>query len=867
MRTDWYKDVNPNLDRLAQILGMATRGGGGGMSKPSHGYTIAEKAPEVVTAPGVYFPAEKGEVIPLESRQGGGSVFPSSSKDNDTRKLDMLESILRSVKPSNLESRELGGLVIPPHGELEKLKIEQSKYDILKSAISVLKPQGQQKSASNEQGQKKSPSSEGGIPLESRQMGGGTNPGFRSPENLWERKQMSDWGPGASRIVDGKRVQWQEGMTTPFEVKESTADKGISEGKGTMSIGSEKLVAGGKPYSMLKPPSLPGIPEPPTAQSYGIQPEATKLGVADKGISEGDLLWQKKRKEGMAAGQWSIPMFSRTNGGGVNSSYGVRADGTQKGKGFWGELQGAEGKPSTELSIGVNFDGKETEIPTLVPTLTQQEIDYLLGGGKPTLEIVDKAVEHARQRIFQGKSPFAQEGEQKPMTFESRQYGGTVTPPDDENERRKKELAELMTPRAVSTPSPTPEISIPAGLKGFITDIKDTPAGRVYAGPEGQATVGPERFFLGDKEVPAGTPGAISGEILAKEQLSADIKKQESERELIAKGMGFGRDLGYWAAHPEEKAMYDFEQMLSRGRYAAPQRAELTKQYIESREVKPAKAPAPHLVQNEKGEYVWAVPGGVLPAGIMGKPLTETLPSFQEYKRIPGNEGKTYEDFRKWETSLKEREIVPSGIREFEMASGMESTKRGTPEYSKSYLEFLGGKKEANPLEQKKLGANLRKEFNNLQPVKDYRDIETRFNIMGKAIKESEITKNFVAVDQALITIFNKMTDPQSVVRESEYIRTPQDLALWNKIKGKVSKMAAGGAGLTPDDRNALYIMAKQFQIAYESKFKELRNEYRGYAVDYGLDPETVIKSKTEVVKKKDYKSMSNEELLKALEE
>ena len=103
-----------------------------------------------------------------------------------------------------------------------------------------------------------------------------------------------------------------------------------------------------------------------------------------------------------------------------------------------------------------------------------------------------------------------------------------------------------------------------------------------------------------------------------------------------------------------------------------------------------------------------------------------------------------------------------------------------------------------------------------------------------------------MAVDQALITIFNKMTDPQSVVRESEYLRTPQDLALWNRIKGKVSKMVAGGAGLTPDDRNALLNMAKQFQSAYKSKFDELRNEYRGYAVDYGLDPETVIKQSGE---------------------
>ena len=46
------------------------------------------------------------------------------------------------------------------------------------------------------------------------------------------------------------------------------------------------------------------------------------------------------------------------------------------------------------------------EIPTLVPTLTKQEIDYLLSGQRPTRAIVDKAVQHARQRMSQGLSPF-----------------------------------------------------------------------------------------------------------------------------------------------------------------------------------------------------------------------------------------------------------------------------------------------------------------------------------------------------------------------------------------------------------------------------------------------------------------------------
>ena len=91
--------------------------------------------------------------------------------------------------------------------------------------------------------------------------------------------------------------------------------------------------------------------------------------------------------------------------------YGLRSDGTPKGSGFLGELKRPDGKVSTELSIGVNIDGKETEIPSLVPTLTKQEINYLLEGNKPTSLIVQKAINHAKSRIAEGKSVFAESGE------------------------------------------------------------------------------------------------------------------------------------------------------------------------------------------------------------------------------------------------------------------------------------------------------------------------------------------------------------------------------------------------------------------------------------------------------------------------
>lgn len=91
--------------------------------------------------------------------------------------------------------------------------------------------------------------------------------------------------------------------------------------------------------------------------------------------------------------------------------YGLRSDGTKKGEGFFGELQLPGGGVATEYSIGVQFDGKETEIPSLVPTLTEEEkqlmINDIIPNNKKVPEpIVQKAVDHAKQRMKSGKSPF-----------------------------------------------------------------------------------------------------------------------------------------------------------------------------------------------------------------------------------------------------------------------------------------------------------------------------------------------------------------------------------------------------------------------------------------------------------------------------
>lgn len=105
-----------------------------------------------------------------------------------------------------------------------------------------------------------------------------------------------------------------------------------------------------------------------------------------------------------------------------NDPSGYRADGTPKGQGFLGGMVRPDKKTSSEISIGVEIDGKEVEVPTLVPTLTETERQWLLthdvsDPAKLPRSIIQKATDYARLRLGRQQSPFAQRGEGGPSAL------------------------------------------------------------------------------------------------------------------------------------------------------------------------------------------------------------------------------------------------------------------------------------------------------------------------------------------------------------------------------------------------------------------------------------------------------------------
>mgnify|MGYP000028189821 FL=1 len=148
-------------------------------------------------------------------------------------------------------------------------------------------------------------------------------------------------------------------------------------------------------------------------QTTGLITKEMDLRVGTSAATEAMGRWAPKIVPGDMDRLTNIVLAMESGGRRyVDRGYGKRNDGTEKGSGYFGELKMKDGSGNiaTEMSIGVNIDGKEVEIPMLVPTLSESEKDHLLSGKKPTDAIVDKAVAHAMKRMGEGKSPFANSG-------------------------------------------------------------------------------------------------------------------------------------------------------------------------------------------------------------------------------------------------------------------------------------------------------------------------------------------------------------------------------------------------------------------------------------------------------------------------
>lgn len=141
--------------------------------------------------------------------------------------------------------------------------------------------------------------------------------------------------------------------------------------------------------------------------------------------------------------------------------------------------------------------------------------------------------------------------------------------------------------------------------------------------------------------------------------------------------------------------------------------------------------------------------------------------------------------------------------------------------------------------------SGLRKEFISNPVVKDFTEIAPQYQRIQSALEEAKTSKNFTAVDQTLVNTFNRILDPQSVVREAEYARTAADQSILQYLKGKydpsTGRLVLGGAGLTPETRDAMQRMAKRFFDTSQNNYTQTAAFYSNIAQNRGFDPSLIV--------------------------
>jgi hypothetical protein len=122
--------------------------------------------------------------------------------------------------------------------------------------------------------------------------------------------------------------------------------------------------------------------------------------------------------------------------------------------------------------------------------------------------------------------------------------------------------------------------------------------------------------------------------------------------------------------------------------------------------------------------------------------------------------------------------------------------------------------------------------------------------------------------------------DPGSVVRESEFARTPQGLSLVERFSGYKEKIKEGGVGLTDAARQEIIDISRQLQQGQINEANKLLKGYEELAIQRNLRPKNIFKyfkvkeiepQQTQQAQQQaqqqvtDYSKISDEELMRGL--
>ena len=125
-----------------------------------------------------------------------------------------------------------------------------------------------------------------------------------------------------------------------------------------------------------------------------------------------------------------------------------------------------------------------------------------------------------------------------------------------------------------------------------------------------------------------------------------------------------------------------------------------------------------------------------------------------------------------------------------------------------------------------------------VRPMQGLLDQSDRMNIGLQMAQAGDM----LAGSQAILISFNKLLDPTSVVRESEYARSATGQSALETMRGFVDKLSKGGAGVTLQELESYKRFGEQVvQRALESTVGPERERISRLVEFAGVDPELIF--------------------------
>jgi len=171
-------------------------------------------------------------------------------------------------------------------------------------------------------------------------------------------------------------------------------------------------------------------------------------------------------------------------------------------------------------------------------------------------------------------------------------------------------------------------------------------------------------------------------------------------------------------------------------------------------------------------------------------------------------------------------ESKPASVQEYEYAK--------TQGFNGSFQDYQTSTK---PNKSVETSTGLRKEFDDLPEVKNYKLAKTAYKSIEDASK-----RNTTASDINIVYGIAKLYDPTSVVREGEYATVANSPNIPEKVKGLAQYLSNGGR-LTPQTKKDILAEAQSRISAYENEYLPQRKNYEDIAKNSGADPKLVFPS------------------------